>query len=947
MRFSSFTIITLFIVFTILGLLLVPKVPLRLKPSRASRSITVTFNWNNASSEIIEGQATSLLEGIFSTISGLTKITSRSTDGHGEIQLTFDKTSDMEAVRFEISTLIRQARPDLPEGIGWPVIRDGNTGEDDKTILTYTLNGNDPPYVLQKFAEENLKPLFGNIKGISNINVYGATPREWVLTYDQALLNSLGIGKNDLSAALSNHFQSVEMGVSRSGERNETMLPVKLTGQRGKEVPWDKIPVTRTGDRIVWLTDLCEAHYQEMLPAGYFRINGLNTVNIVLSAGKEENELVLGKKIKEIVTAYPLPPAYNLLISYDSTTFLQDEIDTILFRSILSFFILVLFTLLVSMSVRYLLLVMTCILVNLAVAFAIYYLFGIELHLYSLAGITISLGIIIDNTFVMIDHVSHQGNRNVFIAILAATLTTIGALSVIFFLEETQKLTLIDFALVLMINLSVSLGVSLFLAPALLEKFPLKKKKLSRRTVRVSRWSVKLGHVYQKGACYIIRYKKTVVTLFILGFGLPLFLLPDTLKKDSWYKAAYNGTLGHEWYRQNIHPFLNTWLGGTMTLFKNNVYNRSYYGEPEQTTLYYRGRMPNGTTIQQMNEVFLDLENFLSQFDEIKTFQTRILGPQNAGISIYFKKEHENTWFPYFLKSRLEDKAIAMGGLDSQVYGVGRGFSNALYSGYKNSRIYLYGYHYETLLKEADALKKRLLRHARIKEVLINPEATWNTQPLFEYVFSFDHELLARNNTSLTVPYRVMNEWSIADTEAAGAFINDEYTKIRLRPLQASSLDLWNIRQFPMNVDERPFKLGQIATITRQRSGAAIYREDQQYRLVVEYDYIGSPVLQQKVIEQNVEETNALLPLGYLAKQQSWSGYGREAVNKQYLLVFLVVGIIFILGAVLLESLKKALVVVFMVPLSFIGVFLTFYWFNLNFDQGGYASFLLLSGLVV
>lgn len=97
------------------------------------------------------------------------------------------------------------------------------------------------------------------------------------------------------------------------------------------------------------------------------------------------------------------------------------------------------------------------------------------MQLYSLAGITVSLNLVIDNTIVMTDHILHRRNLKAFMSILAATLTTMGALVIIFFLDEKIRLNLQDFAAVVIINLAVSLFVALFFVPALIEKIGLKR----------------------------------------------------------------------------------------------------------------------------------------------------------------------------------------------------------------------------------------------------------------------------------------------------------------------------------------------------------------------------------------------------------------------------------------------------------------------------------------
>ena len=95
------------------------------------------------------------------------------------------------------------------------------------------------------------------------------------------------------------------------------------------------------------------------------------------------------------------------------------------------------------------------------------------------------------------------------------------------------------------------------------------------------------------------------------------------------------------------------------------------------------------------------------------------------------------------------------------------------------------------------------------------------------------------------------------------------------------------------------------------------------------------------------EEFNKLLPMGYTAESdsQSWS-WGKKD-NKQYLLLLVVIAIIFFTTSILFNSLKQPLAIIFVIPVSYIGVFLTFYWFRLNFDQGGFASFVLLCGITV
>ena len=87
--------------------------------------------------------------------------------------------------------------------------------------------------------------------------------------------------------------------------------------------------------------------------------------------------------------------------------------------------------------------------------------------------------------------------------------------------------------------------------------------------------------------------------------------------------------------------------------------------------------------------------------------------------------------------------------------------------------------------------------------------------------------------------------------------------------------------------------------------------------------------------------------MGYsIRTESSYYSWGRDN-SKQYLLLLLIFVIVYFMCSILFNSLKQPFAVIFVIPISFIGIFLTFYLFKLKFDQGGFAAFVLLCGLAV
>ena len=714
--------------------------------------------------------------------------------------------------------------------------------------------------------------------------------------------------------------------------------------------------------RILYLKDLIQIRYAEQEPDAYYRLNGLNMLTIQLESEQLTNQLWVAQSAKKTIETLrsELPPGYSLVQTYDATEFLREELNKIAYRSLFTLGILLVFVLVVSRSFRYLLLILTSLLANLAIACMAFYLLELEMHLYSLAGITVSLGLLIDNSIVMIDHVRHQGNKRVFLAILAATLTTLAALSAIFFLPEVQQVNLIDFAWVMLVNLGVSLGIALWLIPALLGQFPLatgRKSYSLRKARRIVQWQ----RPYRGWIRHSLRWRPLWITLAILGFGLPVFMLPEDWKEDSyryygpkqeeaevpWYERWYEQTLGSSNYQREIKPWVDPILGGSLRLFMEETFPNSRYRPLERTVLYVRGKMPYGTTVKQMNEAFQSLENFLSQFEEIEQYETQISSSQQALSQIHFHPEYERKGFPYFLKSLVESHVIDLGAVDWQVYGVGRGFNNAIGMGSKNSRIQMRGFNYEQLFQYAEGLKKRLLEHPRIKEVFLNGEIRWDYRPHSEFVMNLDKQLMTTKEIQSQQVLDALQPLTLERRRIHEVYQGGKYSSVILLPKDPQSRDIWQIRNQPLVLDSIGVNLQQLARLEKIPAGDVIYKEDQQYHIWVEYDFIGPEPQSRTVQEEMVREIQQLLPIGYTASAGRRGGWWSRENKTAYGLIFLVVAMIFGICAILLESLRQPLAVIAMIPLSFIGVFLTFYLFEFNFDQGGYAAFLLLCGISV
>lgn len=958
---SSFTLIVAFVCLSLIGLVMVPLLPVKLAPSRTLPGLTISFNMPGNSSRVIETEVTSKLEAMLARVKGIKSVKSTSDNGSGYITLELDKHADIDAARFEVSTIIRQTWPQLPDGVSYPQI--STRRSDDKAakpFITYTLNAPANPILIQRYAEENIKPVLGQLKGIYKVELNGATPMEWQLEYDSEQLSRLGITLSAMQQAINRHYEKEFLGVcsiEKGTDGREWIRLVRTSTEKEKEFEPAAIQLEAGDGTIVTLDKLIKVRHVEERPQSYYRINGLNSIYLYVTAEETANQLKLSSEVKQFMNELQqkMPAGYEVHISYDATEYIQKELDKIYFRTGLTVLILLLFVALITRNLRYLFLIVTSLTVNIAVAAIFYYAFGLEMQLYSLAGITISLNLVIDNTIVMTDHILHRRNLKAFVSVLAATLTTIGALVIIFFLDEKIRLNLQDFAAVVIINLAVSLFVALFFVPSMIDKIGLeKKKKRKRRRILLrptfmKRMAVYFTRFYQGMIYYLCRFRVIACLLLLLGFGLPVFMLPEKMEGEGKWAEYYNKVFDNPTYKEKVKPVVNKALGGSLRLFVEKVYEGSYFNRDEgEVVLSVYATLPNGSTLEQMNVLIKKMETYLSDFKEIRQFQTYIYNARQANIQIYFTKENQRSGFPYTLKANIISKALTLGGGSWSVYGLqDQGFSNDVRESAGSFRVKLYGYNYDELSYWAEQLKEKFLQHRRIKEVIINSEFSWWKDDYSEFYLDLDKQRMAKENITATQLFTALRPVFGRDIYCGNVMFDNQSEQLKLSSMQGQKYDVWGLVNIPLVINGHSYKLADFATVQKGQSPQKVAKENQQYRLCLQYEYIGSSEQGKKLLKKDLEEFNKVLPMGYTAEndQDYWSWNKKD--NKQYALLLIVIAIIFFTSSILFNSLKQPLAIIFVIPISYIGVFLTFYLFGLNFDQGGFASFVLLCGITV
>ncbi|MFZ1291201.1 MAG: efflux RND transporter permease subunit, partial [Melioribacteraceae bacterium] len=708
-----------------------------------------------------------------------------------------------------------------------------------------------------------------------------------------------------------------------------------------------------TNGKIIKLKDIGSVFDDFKETSNYYRINGKETISLVINREEGYNALDVAKKVYEKITELKskLPADYIILKEIDKSESIREEIRELTKNAVYSFIIIVIVLLLIFRSIKISLIISVSIIFSLFFSFLLFFLFDIPLNIITISSFILGFGFMVDNSIVVVDfieqHYSNDGIKRlsillirIFKPVFAATLTTVAVFIPLLFLTGELKLYFEQFALGIIFTLFASLVVSFTIIPMLFIKY---HKKLNNSS------AVKKITIWDKSYClierFIFHWKKMSLILLILIIGLPVWLIPTRLE-ESAFAPIYNSIFDTETYSE-IKPYLDYALGGSLNLFFNHI-NR---GEPwqfgEETYIYVRLELPNGNKIDRINKLTKDCEKEILRYkDNIKTLITNVYDEENANLRIDFNSKQGQTAFPYILKNYLTSYATRLGGLNVSVYGFGPGFSNAG-SSFSNFSVISKGFNYLNTRKLAEDFKSRLIQNPRIDNVDIDKSEYFWDKDTYEIIAKVKRKELAGFNIS---PDEIIN------TIAKNTEGNLSWNTFRMDNDEVEyNIKFSNYKNIQLNEIENLFvviknssllKVKDVMDFEVKKVLSSINREDQQYIRHITFDYKGPFKYGDEFIKSVISKMN--IKEGYSLAQREFSfRFGEEEEVEVWNILFYAVILIFMITASLFESLIKPILIITAIPFAIIGTFFLFYFTDLNLDRGAYAGILLLIGLAV
>jgi HAE1 family hydrophobic/amphiphilic exporter-1 len=542
------------ILLVMFGAIALLRIPVQLTPDVADPIITVTTVWPGASPVEIEREIVQEQEEQLKSLEGLVKMESQCQDSYGTITLTFQTGSDLDSALLKVSNRLEQV-PRYPEDADKPVIRSSDVNANAiGWFILKPLPGTEYDgeiWTLHDYLEDFVKPEFERVPGVSGSNIYGGREHEMRVIVKPAELAARQVTLNEVAAALDRENRDFSGGDFDEGKRRYI---VRTIGEYQSERDIENIVVAVRNDVPVYLRDIGRAELsyrkpgakvfnkgQQILAMNAIRVPGANVLEVM--AGLKQSLARINEERLE-------PMGLVLEQVYDQTEYIERAIDLVQQSLLIGGTLSILTLLLYLRSGTSTLVIAVAIPISIVGAFLAMYVFGRTLNVVSLAGMAFAVGMVVDNSIVVLENIyrhrqmgksrfdaAHEGAREVWGAVLASTMTTIAVFLPVVFMKEEVGQLFGDIALAISFAVGISLIVAITVIPSLSAKILGRTSHEEARTKahkqlwgavdRAQRLTEGISNlVYRITGSTSIRLA-IVVTFTLLAISLSLLLMPD------------------------------------------------------------------------------------------------------------------------------------------------------------------------------------------------------------------------------------------------------------------------------------------------------------------------------------------------------------------------------------------------------------------------------------
>ena len=593
----------------VFGLIAFARLGVSMLPDVDNPTLSISTSWEGAAPEVMELEITDTIEGALMGIQGVQEIVSTSRQGHSQVSVQFDLKTNIDVALQEVQSNLSRAQHNMPREIDPPTIRKSNP--EDQPIIWVSVSGDRPLQFLMKYTRDSIKDQLTTIPGVGDVFLGGYVEpnlRVW-LDADKMRQNEMTV--DDITSAISSEHAEVPAGTIDTG-KNE--LNIRVTGEaatvdefRSMIIParkgsplWKKMTISDVATVEDGLADIRRIS----------RANGNPTVGMGIRKQRGTNAVEVATAVKariEEMRKY-LPEGMSLEIRFDTTKFISESISemdfVVLLSIILTAFVCWLFLGSFSSAFN----VFLTIPLSICGTFFVIYLLGYTLNTFTLLGLSLVIGIVVDDAIMMLENIARHreegqskiraaliGSKQITFAAIAATAAILAIFVPVIFMQGIIGKYFMQFGVTISVAVAISLLGALTLTPMFSAQF------------------LSIGHTSA------------------LGKGMDSFMK----RLKTLYEKMLGWCLGHRW---TVIIAAVVFFAGSLALF--GLIKKEFVPAQDMGLLMVRAETKVGSSIDVTDAVFKKIEELVNAHPEIKSAFSHIGGDMvNTGSMMLTLKD--------------------------------------------------------------------------------------------------------------------------------------------------------------------------------------------------------------------------------------------------------------------------------------------------------------------
>ncbi len=906
----------------VLGLFSLSRIGVELLPALNSPYVTVSVKYAGAGPKEIEQQVLKPLEDSLSSLSNLKNMTSTATSERGYIVLEFDFKTNADYASIEATKLVNSVRSKLPDDIDEPVVR--KRDENAAPIMEISVTSAHSLSDMYTKADNAFSEILSRANGVSDIAVNGGRTKEIAVEVDKDKLYYFKLSLAQFVSAVKGENILLPSG---SVYTAKTITDVKMDTQYKGPADIEKLTLTSSSYGTIPLTELATVTAKDQRVDRYSRTNGEDSISLTVYKNSDANVVSTAEgALKQLEILKKEYPDYTFTIVNNSADYvnnaLRNTFGTLIEGLITTSLVLFLFL----RGWRSTAAVLIAIPTSLISTFFVMYLAGFTFNMMSLMGMTLCVGILVDDSIVVLENIhrhmhlgkdartaAEEGRNEIGMAAIAITLCDVVVFLPIAFMTGMTGQFFRQFGLTIVFATLFSMFVSFTLTPMLASR--LFKSGLTEpsgpvwtRMDRLEKWAIAR---YEKALRWSLAHAKKVLAVVAAVFFVSVSLIPT-------------GIIGAEYMPKTDESSFRVYL-----------------------------ILPEGQNLEQTDLALRKLEQYVLSLPEVTYCLAGAGRPSpnygNLSVRIVDRKERSRSIWQItddvraFARNNITEGSVSVSETQSSIAGVSQSGGSGRPGG-SPLRLELRSANMDNLVEASYQVQELLAKTNGVKDI----NSTY-TEGMPELQPVVDRDKLKFYGVGISDVSSALS--SAISGKKAGTLVNDPNndgrdTDIYVRLKSSEAFTASDLISIPISSGTQPILLGQVAEIKEGVGPTLIRRLNKQRAISISANLTDRP------LNEVIQELKSVLAAEKFGDRGIEIEFKGQATNMQdtftemgqALILSLI--LIYMLLAVLYESYSTPFIRMFSLPLGLIGSFIFLAVTRNTINLYSLIGILVMDGLV-